>query len=181
MVLNTHFLGLVLKIMKTVPLYTAANVAAAHSSRNAATSTGAATLVSSLTTAAVTSRTLAATVLAMMLRYATFIQPPPIRAREDHIVSAVVAILKDSGRMDPRFKRRAVAALGETVFYITAQQEDEQSVHDGMMSSPEKWLLPSAAIEMLARCLRDDNDEVVRHYAAKVSSLSNISWCVSDE
>jgi hypothetical protein len=63
-------------------------------------------------------------VLAIMLRYATYIQPPSIRSREEHIVPIIVNLLKENSRMDVRLKRRLMAALGETIFYISAQEED---------------------------------------------------------
>ena len=39
------------------------------------------------------------------------------------------------------------------------------------MGGPEKWILPFSAVEQVLKCLKDDSDEIVRHYAAKVISL----------
>lgn len=162
-VLNTHFLQLVLRLMKfegAPPSSTAvlsprqassAVVAQNHSNLQAA-------------------RTLAATALGLMLRYATYIQPPAIRNREEHVVPALVTLLGgggQQGKMDLRLKRRAVAALGEITFYIAAQEEEEVAG-----DAAEKWVLPQAAIELLWRCLLEETDEVVRHYAAK--TLENV-------
>lgn len=118
-------------------------------------------------------RILAATVLAMMLRYATILQPPTIRARDDHIVASIVALLKDSAKMDVRLKRRAVAALGETVFYISAQEEEVET-------SADRWTLPPQAVEALVDCLREENDETVKHYAVKVSVFVCVPFVVSN-
>lgn len=159
MVLNTHFLTLILKLIKGNIVY------GNPSSARPAASTGThANLVANMNANAHQARILAATVLAMMLRFATILQPPTIRARDDHIVASIVALLRESAKMDVRLKRRAVAALGETVFYISAQDEELESAAD-------RWTLPGQAVEALVDCLREENDEIVKHYAVKVSKI----------
>lgn len=32
----------------------------------------------------------------------------------------------------------------------------------------DRWTLPSQAVDALVDCLREENDEIVKHYAAKV-------------
>lgn len=76
-------------------------------------------------------RIIGITVLATMLRYATYIQPPSIRAREEHIVPTIVNLLRDNVKMDIRLKRRLSAALGEMIFYISAQEEETTSTNSG--------------------------------------------------
>lgn len=75
-----------------------------------------------------------------------------------------------------RLRRRSVAALGEIIFYITAQDEDvllgtgtlggSNKGKSGTIDQ-DKWSLPPGAVTTLVKCLRDDPDEIVRHYAAK--------------
>lgn len=106
-----------------------------------------------------------ATLLALLLRHSTFIHPPLEKNKDDHIVDTLVYLLRDASKStnaDSRIKRRLVAALGEIIFYITAQDEED--------SQPSQRLsLPITAIDVLLKCLKEDGDDVVRHYAAKVS------------
>lgn len=157
-VLNTAFLSLILKIMKSAVVFSVhAPGARAHST--AAGNSAASTLVTTMNANSLQARIWAATVLALMLRYVSELHPPTIRAREDHIVPTIVAILRDTAKLDVRLKRRAVAALGETVFYISAQTEE---------TGTERWSLPAQAVDALVDCLKEENDEVVKHYAVKV-------------
>jgi len=110
------------------------------------------------------SRYIASTVLAVMLRYATFIQPPPIRLREEHIIPSIVSVLKENGKIENKLKKRLTAAIGESIFYISAQEEDSNENGDTV----DKWVINSNAIDIVLTCLKDETDEVVRHYAAKV-------------
>ena len=114
--------------------------------------------------------------LACCLRYATFIQPPQAKHKDTHILPTLVGILKEGAgttgsagsshthgsRLDIKLKRRAVAALGETLFYVSSQDlETDGAPRD------ELWSLPSGTIAVLVKCLKNDTDEIVRHYAAK--------------
>lgn len=162
MVLNTHFLTLLLKLLRMNPVFTSTNPRLHHSPSQ---SNGMVTLaqVNSLHQQ---SRYISATVLAVMLRYATFIQPPAIRAREEHIISSLVTLLKEGSRgNDHRLRKRLTAAFGEMVFYITAQEEDLSSATS---EAADRWVLPLQCLELLLKCLKDDPDEIVKHYAAKV-------------
>eukprot|EP01042_Synura_sphagnicola_P001051 gene1051-1185_t len=132
------------------------------------------------------SRALATSTLAMMLRYANFIQPPSVRNREEHIIPTLVGVLKETGRVDLKLRKRAIAALGEILFYISAQDEDptsdtgsaeEKAARGGGVGAAPateaktKWLVPDTAFTAILKALRDDPDEVVRHYAAKVGDI----------
>ena len=182
-VLNTHFLNLILKLMKSAATYGGGATGATSSSSAAASRTGSgnnngvggggthSTLVATMNSNAQQGRVAAATVLAMMLRYATVLQPPTIRAREEHIVASIVSLLNENVKMDVRFKRRAVAALGETVFYISAQDE---STTTGVGAGPEgdmsdRWVLPAQAVTALIDIVHNESDEIAKHYAVKVS------------
>ena len=104
-------------------------------------------------------RLLAITVLAMMIRFATFILPPPSSRGEgerdekaDHIIPALSAVLKETPRLDVKIRRRALAALGEVVFYISAQGEEGEE-RGGRGEDP--WKLPTGALSLIVRCLRE--------------------------
>jgi hypothetical protein len=156
-ILNTHFLTLILKLLKSSPNFAAATPVRAASN-----------VLANATSMFNISRYWCATLLALLLRYATYIQPPPMKARDDHIIGSIAGLLSSSSKgnsLDNKLKKRLVAAFGEMVFYITAQEDDDGIATTG--AEAEKWQLPALAIEVLGKCLRDDNDEVVKHYAAK--------------
>lgn len=92
-------------------------------------------------------------------------QPPTTKNKEDHIIPTLILILRDSTKVEVKLRRRCVAALGELVFYVTAQEE-ESALTPG--SRDNRWSLPKGATAILTKCLKDDSDEAVRHYAAKV-------------
>ena len=164
-VLNTHFLSLLLKLLKS-PSDSGSTQRARSAGGN--TSSG---LSSTLTRPGSGSaapnliansvKTLLASSLAVMLRYATFIQPPNAKTRDDHILPVLVSLLRDNNKIEIKAKRRIVAALGEMIFYITSQDDEDTNAETA------QWVLPSAAIAVLVKCLKDDTDEIIRHYAAK--------------
>ena len=67
-----------------------------------------------------------------------------------------------------KVKRRAIAALGEYMFYAATQLDDEHV--------DPVWELSYAAIQVIVKCLRiggaESEDDVVRFYACK--TLENI-------
>lgn len=130
MVLNTHFLGLLLKIIKTQIVYSTSTPGSrTHTTTTTSNSNNTvSTMVNTMNNNAQQGRYLSATVLALLLRYVSNLQPPTIRAREDHIVPSIITLLRDSNKIDVKLKRRCVAALGEMIFYISAQLDDEGSV-----------------------------------------------------
>jgi hypothetical protein len=101
----------------------------------------------------------------LFARYTTFVQPPTAKNRDDHILPTLISILRDNTKVEVKLRRRCVAALGELVFYITAQEEE---THTTTGTAESRWALPHGAITVLTKCLKDDSDEAVRHYAAKV-------------
>jgi hypothetical protein len=110
-------------------------------------------------------------------RYTTFVQPPTNKNRDDHILPTLISILRDNTKVEVKLRRRCVAALGELVFYITAQEEE---THTTSGTAESRWALPQGAITVLTKCLKDDSDEAVRHYAAKVRQhpLHNVLFYV---
>jgi len=170
-VLNTNFVSLMLKLVKG-PNMPASTTMERTGSRGSSRE-GARQMV--VTPAMGSLRCCAATVLATMLRYATFVSPPSSKAKDDHLLPVLTSILrseyapagaspsamKDVGtRLDPKLKRRVIAALGETLFYISSQDSEPEG-------EDARWTIPTATISCLVRCLKDESDEIVRHYAAK--------------
>lgn len=62
-------------------------------------------------------------------------------------------------------RRKAVASLGELLFYAATQLDDEQA--------DPIWEIPEVAVNMLVTCLAAGEDEVVRFYACK--TVENIT------
>lgn len=106
-------------------------------------------------------RSLAAALLALYIRYANYIEPPS-STTDDHIIPVLSLILKDSSltKSDPVLRHKCIAALGELIFYISAQDD----------SSNTQWLLSNDIVFVFGKSLSDDTDEIMRHYAAKVYS-----------
>ena len=183
-VLNTNFVNVLLKLIKGPTTPSAERSGSRGSSREGARAVVVTPAMSSL-------RSIAATVLATMLRYATYVSPPSSKAKDEHIIPLLTGILRSEyttgsagtngtnsiagtgstttthsankeglTRLDPKLKRRVIAALGETLFYISSQEGEPES-------EDARWTIPTTTIACLVRCMRDDSDEIVRHYAAK--------------
>jgi serine/threonine protein kinase len=184
-VLNTNFLALLLKLLKAEsPKDPVARTGSRGSSRG--TERDRETQRGVVVTPAMTNlRTMSATVLATMLRYATYVSPPTAKNKDEHLLPVLTGILKSEyppagnsnghnhgtnkevTRLDAKLKRRVLAALGETLFYMSSQGAvEEQTSTDG------PWPLPPGTMTSLVRCLKDESDEVIRHYAAK--TIENI-------
>lgn len=160
-VLNTVFVNLLLHILKS-PAGTSKTPSHGHSQS-----------LKGSVSASLSTRALAATALALFLRYATYVEPPKaLKDKEPPVtlLAVLVTLLRDPAlaRHDPLLRHRALAALGEIVFYISAQEEDRDDGRDADLSQPPKWTLPLAAVGVLGKALCDENDEISRHYAAKV-------------
>ncbi len=142
-------------------------------------------LQSSIQTLLSNARYLCVTMIAYMLRYATFIQPPASatatggsakstnsagKEEPQHIVTSLLSLYKESLKpSEVRIRRRIIAALGEISFYISAQEEDTQQQDGKTGNALDKWTFPNAIVDVMLKCLRDDSDEIVKHYAAKAS------------
>ena len=102
-------------------------------------------------------RLIAATTLALLLRYTTYIEPPLAKSRDDHILSVLIRVLSSPEeranlRSEPKLRHRLLAALGESVFYISAQLEEAaEGVEGEVAKSPgqSKWFVPPAAIGVI--------------------------------
>lgn len=154
-VLNTVFVNLLLHILKA-PVGTTKTHS--QSLKNSAT---------------LSPKALAATALALFLRYATYVEPPKALKDKDPpptLLNVLVTLLRDPSlaRQDALLRHRALAALGEIVFYISAQEEDRDAAPPEEDPAERRWALPLAAVVVLTKALSDESDEISRHYAAKV-------------
>jgi hypothetical protein len=153
--LSKPFLLLLLHCIKTPPVASSTPVTAAAQRSN-----GSKQIPQNQSTS--TARSLAATLLALFIRYANFIDPPSSSSSsEDHIISVLTQLLRDSTliRSDPILRHKCIAALGELIFYISAQDDTNATA---------RWIIPNEVIMIFTKSLSDETDEIMRHYAAKV-------------
>ncbi|CAJ1062065.1 serine/threonine-protein kinase ULK4 [Xyrichtys novacula] len=95
------------------------------------------------------------------------------KLEEDSSVAEVVSMLTDLLRENLRnckVKQFLLPPLGE-LLYLIASQEEKRGSPEGL------WFVPAAAYTGLMRSLREGDDSVVHHMAAK--AIENISTCVS--
>ena len=98
-------------------------------------------------------------VVGLLIRHSTMIDN---ELAEIDIASQLIETLKDNNGL---VRRRAIAALGEYMFYAATQLDDE-------MADPI-WELPEDAINIIVRSLhQNEPDRIVRFYACK--TLENI-------
>lgn len=77
---------------------------------------------------------------------------------------SLVETVKDKNE---KVRRKAVASLGELLFYAATQLDDDNS------ESGTIWEIPESAVNILIHCLASNEDETVRFYACK--TLENIT------
>lgn len=122
------------------------------------------------------------TTIARLFRFATFIHPdalfPPLAASALASASAsCVGTLDGKGKIivstlmgfsDPatapvKIRRRALAALGELVFYCTSQSAFEDAASRSSLS-----LFSPATFQRICDGIVDTQDEICRHYCVKI-------------
>lgn len=113
-----------------------------------------------------TQRSRAASAIGLVLRQATLI--------DDEIdMASMMLALSESCREQyrhPQLKRRFIAALGETLFYVATQAA---SSVEGL---PDNWRVPDQAYSLLHRILSDNDDTITTHYACKtIENVASIS------
>jgi serine/threonine-protein kinase ULK4 len=81
---------------------------------------------------------------------------------ESDICNQLIEIMKDRNE---NVRKKAIAALGEYMFYAATQLDDEQC--------DQCWEISDEAILVIIRSLRDSEDETVRFYACK--TIENIT------
>jgi serine/threonine-protein kinase ULK4 len=98
-----------------------------------------------------------ASVIGLLVRHATFIA-------DELAQTGVLDVLADTLRdKNERVRRRAMATLGELLFYIATQQQDAQA----MGKSGDVWQVPPSAVAAVLRLLKVGEDEIAQHYAVK--------------
>eukprot|EP01012_Entosiphon_sulcatum_P034139 TRINITY_DN43244_c0_g1_i1.p1 TRINITY_DN43244_c0_g1~~TRINITY_DN43244_c0_g1_i1.p1 ORF type:complete len:1236 (-),score=180.50 TRINITY_DN43244_c0_g1_i1:7-3477(-) len=104
-------------------------------------------------------------VIGLLVRHATYVD---YALCGPALLSVLSTLLQDDCTSDlKRVRRRAVACLGELIFYIATQQTDEKV----------KWAVPGSVFEGICLCVTAD-DEIVRHYAVKV--IENTAGHIAD-
>lgn len=68
-----------------------------------------------------------------------------------------------------KVRRKAIACLGELIFYIATQQQSEGTTK----KQEDLWQVPTSIIAAVVRCLRQSEDEIVQAYATK--AIENVS------
>lgn len=161
--LNTSFLQLLLKIVQFNVGNHSMNITRGERYNDNANPTSSSIasqkLSSTISTLLTSIKTTIITIIGTMLRYSTFVLPPRGKHKDDHILAVLLKLLSES--VSIKLKRRLVGALGEMLFYITAQDESPEKNADA-----EKWVIPSI-YDLLTPYVQDE-DEIVRHYAVKV-------------
>ena len=92
-------------------------------------------------------------IFGQMIRHATVID---IMLANSGMVQTLSELLKDQNE---KTKRKAMAALGEFLFYSATQMDEE--------GSDPAWDIPKSLLQLVVRCLRAGEDEIVRFYAVK--------------
>ena len=116
--------------------------------------------------------------MGLLLRHATYIT-------EELAASGVVTVLTECLRdKNERVRRRAMATLGELLFYIATQQHEAA---EAARRNPSKrgggtdaaaaaaaaaWQIPASTVGTVTRMLRAGEDEIAQHYAVK--TIENI-------
>lgn len=94
-----------------------------------------------------------------MVRHSTVIEN---EVAESELFPLLVEAVKDKS---DQVRKKAIAALGEYMFYAATQMDDEQA--------EACWEIPEEAIAIIVKSLREGEDETVRFYACK--TLENIT------
>ena len=81
------------------------------------------------------------------------------------VIVVLTEVLRDSFR-NVKVKQTVLPAIGEVLFLIASQEEKEGS-------SIDSWTIPSISFTMVTRCLREGEESVTQHYAAKI--IENIA------
>jgi len=98
-------------------------------------------------------------IIGQLIRHSTVIGN---EVAESGLALLFCEVIKDK---NDKVKKKAVASLGEFLFYAATQLDDEQS--------DPVWEIPQAAIVTMIKCLGAGEDETVRFYACK--TIENIT------
>ena len=103
-----------------------------------------------------------ACVLGTLIRHATFIGSD---VPKTGIIDALTECVRDKSEV---VRRKSMAALGELLFYIVTQHQEEAERGN---QKPD-WYVPNGTVTTIFRLLRNVEDPVTQHYAVK--TLENI-------
>ena len=98
-------------------------------------------------------------ILGQLVRHSTVIGNEVAESGLAQLLSEVI------GDKNEKVRRKAVASLGEFMFYAATQLDDEQA--------DPVWSLNPIAIKSLVKALNQGEDEIVRFYACK--TIENIT------
>jgi serine/threonine-protein kinase ULK4 len=98
-------------------------------------------------------------VIGLLIRHSTVIEN---ELAESDICNQLIEAMKDKNE---KVRKKAIAALGEYLFYAATQLDDEQA--------DPIWEISDEAINVIIRSLRSTEDETVRFYSCK--TLENIA------
>ncbi|KXZ51880.1 hypothetical protein GPECTOR_11g315 [Gonium pectorale] len=104
-----------------------------------------------------------ASVLGLLVRHATYIA-------EELASTGVVEVLSEALKdKNERVRRRVIATLGELLFYIATQQQDNAAAGNGAAPADPAvvWGISGNTYAQVMRLLKDKEDEVAAHYAVK--------------
>jgi serine/threonine-protein kinase ULK4 len=104
-------------------------------------------------------------IMGLLMRHATHIG-------DELAKSEAVKVLADTmSDTNERVRRRAMATLGELLFYVATQQRPDAA---------EVWGVTDSVIEVFIRTLKYEEDEITKHYACKtienIVSHEGASW-----
>ncbi|GLI65982.1 hypothetical protein VaNZ11_009669 [Volvox africanus] len=106
-----------------------------------------------------------ASVLGLLVRHATYISE---ELANTGVVEVLSEALKDKNE---RVRRRVIATLGELLFYIATQQQDNAAAGANGSAAPADpavvWGISGNTYAQVIRLLKDKDDEVAAHYAVK--------------
>ncbi|MBN3325920.1 ULK4 kinase, partial [Atractosteus spatula] len=112
-------------------------------------------------------------VRAKVIRVIGLLSSHSVQLNEDVPVSETVAVFTELIRenfRNSKLKQCLLPSLGELLCLITNQEEKKEHSRDC-------WAIPSAAYTVLMRCLREGEEPVVNHMAAKI--VENVCTTVS--
>ena len=98
-------------------------------------------------------------IFAKIFRHATLINEE-VCSRE----GVMQTLIKLANARNRKVRRVALAALGELLFYITTEDEDDYD--NGPDHSAAQWVIPGSVMPLLLRCLKSE-DSVLSHYTCK--------------
>uniref|UniRef100_A0A803SXI8 Unc-51 like kinase 4 n=1 Tax=Anolis carolinensis TaxID=28377 RepID=A0A803SXI8_ANOCA len=75
-------------------------------------------------------------------------------------VTLLTELIRENFR-NSKLKQCLLPTLGELIYLVACQEEKKEH-------SRERWVLPSAAYTVLMRCLREGEERIVNHIAAKI-------------